>query len=263
MSAIDEAVTKIGKKFFKVRLCKHNKKGRVFMLYLNQSYNYAVRKRFHNNEPLKCSIDTISPDFYERHHKNKVNTKYYYIPVKDLTKVYGKAWLKLDIPRVRLSGKVKSINSKYLPVIEEYVSSNKLSQSSIIKNIRSVYKGPIIENDRKAIKPYELDIYLPELNLAIEYNSIEYHAIRSVGNTYYHIKKSMRCRRIGIRLIHIYEFENYATQIRLLQSLILGKDQYPKTDFNKNNLIEQIPKPTIIYRDKQFIIYGAGKLVKN
>ena len=76
----------------------------------------------------------------------------------------------------------------------------------------------------------------------------------------YHLNKSLLCRQLGIRLIHIYEFESYQTQLQLLKDLILGIDNYPKNDFNKNNLIKKIPNPEIIYNDGSNIIYGAGKL---
>jgi hypothetical protein len=36
--------------------------------------------------------------------------------------------------------------------------------------IKNNYSGEIIENDRQLIKPYELDIVIPELKLAIECN---------------------------------------------------------------------------------------------
>ena len=36
-----------------------------------------------------------------------------------------------------------------------------------------------------------------------------------------------------------------------------------KNDFNKNNLLDTIPKSEIIYNDGYYTIYGAGKLVQN
>lgn len=62
-----------------------------------------------------------------------------------------------------------------------------------------------------------------------------------------------------IHLIHIYEFEDFEKQKQLLKDLILGQDNYPKEDFNKNNLITNIPVPTIIYQN-DYTIYGAGPL---
>ena len=84
----------------------------------------------------------------------------------------------------------------------------------------------------------------------------------SLANTpkNYHLEKSLLCREKNIRLIHIYEFEDIDKQISLLQNLILGKDQYAKNDFNKNNLIPSIPNPEIIYNDGRLVVYGAGSL---
>ena len=42
-----------------------------------------------------------------------------------------------------------------------------------------------------------------------------------------------------------------------------GDDIKPakETDFNKNNLIDHIPEPTIIYKDTRLTVYGAGPLL--
>ena len=73
--------------------------------------------------------------------------------------------------------------------------------------------------------------------------------------------KSLLCREKHIRLIHIYEFEDIEEQKQLLKDLLLGVDNYPKNDFNKNNLLDTIPEPTLIYKDR-YTIYGAGPLIK-
>lgn len=76
----------------------------------------------------------------------------------------------------------------------------------------------------------------------------------------YHLKKSLTCRDKGIRLIHIYDIEDFDKQCQLLLQLINGNDLYNSFDFNKNNLLENIPKPTLIYNDGRLRVYGAGKL---
>ena len=87
-----------------------------------------------------------------------------------------------------------------------------------------------------------------------------WHSIKNNKNIDYHLNKSLLCRQLGIRLIHIYEFESYQTQLQLLKDLILGIDNYTKNDFNKNNLIKKITNSEIIYNDGNNIIYDAGKL---
>lgn len=124
------------------------------------------------------------------------------------------------------------------------------------------YNDTIIQTDRKIIKPLELDLYIPKLNLAIEYNGCYFHCIENGTSKDYHLNKSLLCRQKGIRLIHIYDFEDFDIQCQLLLDLINGKDNYPIEDFNKNNLINTIPKPKLIYKDSRTHVYGAGKLYK-
>ena len=51
-----------------------------------------------------------------------------------------------------------------------------IQEKELLDFVKSNYKGEIIHNDRSVIHPYELDIYLPDLRLAIEYNGDYWHA---------------------------------------------------------------------------------------
>ena len=62
----------------------------------------------------------------------------------------------------------------------------------------------IITNDRFTIKPKELDIYVPERKIAIEYDGLYWH---SLGDKIYHLNKTNICESKGIHLIHIFENE--------------------------------------------------------
>jgi len=66
----------------------------------------------------------------------------------------------------------------------------------------------IISGDRSVLNGKELDIYIPSLNLAIEYNGIYYHS-ENTGrrDKNYHLNKTKECEKKGIRLIHIFDFE--------------------------------------------------------
>lgn len=155
------------------------------------------------------------------------------------------------------------IKKSDIDYIKNFKSSNRSSKErQLVEMIQKNYKGEIITNSRKVIPPNEIDIYLPDLKLAIEFNGSYYHAVENGTEADYHLKKSISCRDSGIRLIHIYEFEDFDAQLKLLKSLLHGVDKYSTVDFNKNNLITKIPKPTIIYSDGRLTIYGAGKLVK-
>ena len=131
----------------------------------------------------------------------------------------------------------------------------------IYKAISEIYHNEIIRNKRGIIGKYELDIYLPDINLAIEFNGIRYHSVEMGKPKDRILKKSLLCREKGIRLIHIYEFEDLNQQINLLKEFILGNDSYNPKDFNKNNFRKTIPKePKIIFKNKQYTVYGTSKL---
>ena len=181
-----------------------------------------------------------------------------------LIQKYGYGWAyNLSITYISKFG-ILFVSNVDINKIIEYVNINHYQTSHIEQNlvqfIKSIYNDTILENVRTIIYPYEIDIYLPKLKLAIEFNGRYWHSY-PIKNKSYHLDKSLRCREQGIRLIHIYEFEDFEEQKQLLKDLIDGKDNYPPQDFNKNNLIENIPKPSIIYK-KDYTIYGAGKLIR-
>ena len=187
------------------------------------------------------------------------------VSIKDIINLYGTGWIQNgNIVKLLDHKGLKYIKNIDIPKIEEYYIKMQsfhasVQQENLTNFIRSFYNGIIEINKKGYIFPYELDIVLPELKLAIEYNGTYWHSIEHGIDKDYHLMKSLLCREKGIRLIHIYEFENIAEQYSLLKNLILDKDNYSKDDFNKNNLIDTIPKPEIIYNDK-YTVYGAGKL---
>lgn len=78
-----------------------------------------------------------------------------------------------------------------------------LEEKAVLAYIKSIYSGSILENDRKVISPLEIDIYLPELNLGIEYNGAYWHALRNCN----HNKKRLICAEKGIKLIQIFDYD--------------------------------------------------------
>jgi len=67
--------------------------------------------------------------------------------------------------------------------------------------------GVIVEgNNRTLISPAEIDIFLPEYNIAIEYNGLYWHSSKYTDSGY-HLKKTELLNNIGIKLIHIFEDE--------------------------------------------------------
>ncbi len=91
-------------------------------------------------------------------------------------------------------------------------------EKSVLDFVKSIYNGEIIENSKKILGKKELDIFLPEKNLAIEFNGLFWHSdidMRNYHNVpteeekeftkYRHLKKTELCEEKGIHLIHIFE----------------------------------------------------------
>jgi hypothetical protein len=64
----------------------------------------------------------------------------------------------------------------------------------------------ITENDRVIIKPSEIDIYLKNNNIGIEFNGLYWHSDLFKDKNY-HLNKTELCEEKGIQLIHIFEDE--------------------------------------------------------
>lgn len=82
------------------------------------------------------------------------------------------------------------------------VSNAELEIRKIIDDLNLQY----ITNDRNIIAPSELDIYIPEKNIAIEYNGTFWHSNFKKDKDY-HKNKTQKCDEHKIHLIHIYEYD--------------------------------------------------------
>ena len=88
-------------------------------------------------------------------------------------------------------------------------------QEFIQKNYNNV-----IFNDRKIIRPYELDVYLPDLKLGFEFNGLFWHS-ELYRNKNYHYQKTESSEKQGIKLIQIYE-DDWLYKKDIIKSRILN-----------------------------------------
>lgn len=97
--------------------------------------------------------------------------------------------------------------------------------------VKSFFKEltQIEENSRKVIYPYELDIFLPKFNIAVEYNGAFWHSEENGKDKNYHINKQISTEQLGIKLIQIFDFEwaNRKTQIQGYFNYLLGNNITP------------------------------------
>ena len=95
-------------------------------------------------------------------------------------------------------------------------------------------------NCRKIISPFELDIYIPEHNLAIEFNGWYWHS-DIYKDKYYHQNKTKICNEKDITLIHIHEY-NYINSKEIYKSIIKSKLGLNERIYARKCILKEVSK---------------------
>lgn len=106
-----------------------------------------------------------------------------------------------------------SDRNKVISLVNSFIPFKKSTpQYELLEDIKKLYKGEILANDRKIIHPKEIDIYIPEKKLGIEFDGLYWHSEHIIERNHFfdknkHLEKTKLCEEKGIRLIHIFEDE--------------------------------------------------------
>lgn len=121
---------------------------------------------------------------------------------------------------LKLYGVKSTLQSKECnPIFYSSVSNKELD---ILNFIKENYSGKIITNDKEILNGLELDIYLPQEKLAIEFNGLYWHNNINKPDRNYHLNKTKICEEKDIDLIHIFEDE-YIYKFNIVKSILLNK----------------------------------------
>jgi hypothetical protein len=136
------------------------------------------------------------------------------------------------------------------------INSNTISGEEIklTKFINDNYSGRIINSDRKILDGKELDIYLPDLNLAFEFNGLYWHNELHKDNNY-HLNKTEICLEKGIQLFHIWE-DDWIYKQDIIKSMILNKlGKIQNKIFARKTIIKEITDNKLVksFLDKNHI----------
>ena len=88
--------------------------------------------------------------------------------------------------------------------------------------VKKNYDGYIVSNDKTVLNKKELDLYLPNHKLAIEYNGLYWHSELNGKDKLYHIDKLNKCTDNDIELIQIFEDE-WLNKKDIVSSILLYK----------------------------------------
>lgn len=98
----------------------------------------------------------------------------------------------------------------------------------------------IIQSDKKLLKGKELDIYIPEKNIAIEFNGLYWHSEEAGKDQGYHYSKWFSCKNAGVQLIQIWEDEwnRNPEQIKKMIAHKLGFSNQRKVFARKTKVVQ-------------------------
>lgn len=134
-------------------------------------------------------------------------------------------------------------------------NSNYSLQENQIKEYIKSSNIDIIEHDRNILNGKEIDILIPEKNLAIEMNGLYWHSYgkNDIENKNYHLEKKQICLENGINLFHITDYEwKYKTEI--IKSMINSKLNITNKIYaRKCNIVELDSKTARLFFDNNHL----------
>lgn len=130
--------------------------------------------------------------------------------VQDLVKKY-------NISTYPIYSKIKQLG------IQPFRSNISSFEKEVRNFITSCYNGVVEYNVRNIIRPLEIDIYLPDLNFAIECNGTYWHSeLGGNKKKSYHATKTESAKDQNIRLFNIWEHD-WKNKQSIIQSMILSR----------------------------------------
>lgn len=156
----------------------------------------------------------------------------------------------------------------------KFVSRGESELRSFI--VETIPDETIIFNDRTILDGFELDLIIPERKLAFEFNGDYFHSIEFGKDPEYHLRKTIACERLGIRLFHVWEndWNCRGEEIRNKLKNVLDETE-PVLDGEKIVLdrsfpygiipetyhVSEITKPEVRLVGSRFRFYDCGKII--
>lgn len=173
---------------------------------------------------IDLAINGITHDFgsftnesntrhYNKYDYSKVNYKGYLIPVEIICPKHGSFW---QTPRDHIN---------WCGCQKCGLECNQSKAHKEICRLLDGFKITYNVNDRETIKPYEIDVYCPDNNIAIEYNGSYWHSFNNLETMKDKLRHSLKadlCHNSGITLLQIFEHD-WVNKKRIWKSIIKAK----------------------------------------
>ena len=232
--------------------------------------NYGVEHPLQNDELLKkakiTNLNIFGTEcvFFNEDIKNKIkNTqlnKLNYaksqnlVTINDLVKMFNRDETTilndirlLNLKIIKFDNDTRFyIEKSNFPTLSDFFAktntcSISYSEKELVDFVKSIYFDEIVENTKRIIPPKELDIYIPKMKLAIEYNGLYWHDENHVDKNY-HLTKTNMCNEKGIDLIHVFE-DDWLYKKEIVKSMIASRfGVYKEKIFARKCQIKEIEK---------------------
>lgn len=151
--------------------------------------------------------------------------------------------------------KYKTDSCQFCP-IDTYSSR---AQKEVFEWLKSENPNLEIQWENKSVVwPKEIDIYIPEFNLGIEYCGLYWHSEKNGVNKEYHKNKFLTCQDKGITLIQIFEDE-WLSHKDIVKSIINSRLQKNTKLFARKTTVKEVKFEAARKFLTDTHIQGAGK----
>ena len=134
------------------------------------------------------------------------------------------------------------------------LSNTSAPQQELANFIKQISEYKVIEADRTIITPQELDIVIPELKLAIDFNNSN----KKVP-TNYHLNKTNVTESKGYQLIHIFESQ-YTEKKDIIHSRLNNLINPPKPIYARNCTVKEIPYPKAFLEENHIQSHAVSSI---
>lgn len=163
---------------------------------------YGVEYPLQSNNIKNKQVNTLKDNYYDQDVLKLLNNPEWLEKEKETKTLYEIA------DNLGISASNLGKYYKHYGIYFNKLNSNtSYAEKEIVKFLKTLGIKNIIKNSHNIIYPKEIDIFLPDYNLAIEYNGIYWHSESKGKDKFYHLNKTEECEKLGINLLHINDIE--------------------------------------------------------
>jgi hypothetical protein len=211
-----------------------------------QSYISGVTDKIINKLP--SNIKYISRELNDNGTDSKINL------------ICGDCQNEFTINRQYLNFRIDSVQNPCLNCNPNLHGKSQM-ESEVYDFVKSIYPG-VIEKNIRGVISNEIDIYLPDKKIAIEFNGLFWHS-EIYKEKMYHFNKTKECLEKDISLIHIWE-DDWILKSEIIKSILSNKISESKKIGARHCEIKEITSNSLVkeFLDKNHIQAFVGSSVK-